>query len=443
VLNIEIERRYLFNSCNIEKLLKKNGINYVISSMEQFYLKATSNETLRYRKDEDKYIKNIKKGSGLAREEYEKEVSKKRYKKAKKANSGGIIKKERLKFFVNGYKFELDIFKGKLKGLSILEIEFNTLKEAQDYKTPTFLENKIIKEVTLEHIYSNGALSRSMQIPLRDDSHISLNEILNTHKVKKPKFDLYISEYESTKSVFKNYIKRLLSAFKLNYNDFLKNQNIEDLKLSIKAIKRLKSLIVGFKRYIKKDSYLEILFNINNFLLIFEEFDTLNITFKTLLKQKSTYFIEKQIDIFKQLIKIAQDLKIQKEKTASTFTIENIQKLETTLDKVEIKNKIKIPYTYARQIVLEKQLKRVIKRNKCNIEELFIEYKIYKSLATLFKVKIDKKSYKNIKNTYRLIKCQQTIKNNEFIKQNKKSNSYKIPYKKLQKNICNGTYIKN
>jgi len=312
VLNIEIERRYLFNSCNIEKLLKKNGINYVISSMEQFYLKATSNETLRYRKDEDKYIKNIKKGSGLAREEYEKEVSKKRYKKAKKANS-----------------------------VSILEIEFNTLKEAQDYKTPTFLENKIIKEVTLEHIYSNGALSRSMQIPLRDDSHISLNEILNTHKVKKPKFDLYISEYESTKSVFKNYIKRLLSAFKLNYNDFLKNQNIEDLKLSIKAIKRLKSLIVGFKRYIKKDSYLEILFNINNFLLIFEEFDTLNITFKTLLKQKSTYFIEKQIDIFKQLIKIAQDLKIQKEKTASTFTIENIQKLETTLDKVEIKNKIK------------------------------------------------------------------------------------------------------
>jgi len=438
VLNIEIERRYLFNSCNIEKLLKKNGINYVISSMEQFYLKATSSETLRYRKDEDKYIKNIKKGSGLAREEYEKEVSKKRYKKAKKVNSGGIIKKERLKFFVNGYKFELDIFKGKLKGLSILEIEFNTLKKAQDYKTPTFLENRVIKEVTQEHIYSNGALSRSMQIPLRDDSHISLNEILNTHKAKKPKLDLYISEYESTQSILKNYIKRLLVAFRLNYNKFFKNKNIEDLKLSIKAIRRLKSIVLGFKSYINNDSYLEILFNINNFLLVSEEFNTLNSTFKTLLKQKSTYSIEKQTAILKHLIKIAQNLKTQKENITSTFTTENMQMLENSLDKIELKNRIKIPYTYAKQVILEKQLKKVKKTNKYNTEELFTQYYTYKTLATLFKVKIDKKSYKNIKNAYKIIKYQQTIKNNDFITHNQKKYKYKIPFKNLQKNICNG-----
>ena len=449
--NLEIERRYLFNSCNVAKLLRYEGISYIISKMEQFYLKATSEETLRFRKENSTYIKNIKKGSGLVREEEESEVSKKEYKKAKALNLGGVIKKERIKFIIDGNRFELDIFKGKLEGMSILEIEFSSLKDAQKFKMPNLLAPYVIKEITNEPIYTNGALSKSMQIPLRDDSFISLKEALESNRVIEPKFDLYISSYEDTSLAFSNYLQRFFATFELNYSAFLDSLEIDYLNRAIESLKRVKSLVIGFRKYIKKDNYIEILFNINNFLLASNRVSKLENSFKELLKIKHTFKDSKQNDILKTLIKLAQDLKIEKDIMPTKYSEQFIIKLELSLSTLEFKKRAKIPFIYAKTLILKKELKslkRVYNSSKRDTE-VYSNIKHIKYLAKFFNTKVDIASFNDIKkrnrykqaiDTIQLVDIKTSLKSliistfNGEINNSKKKPSLKI-FKKI---ICGG-----
>lgn len=451
LLNLEIERRYLFNSCNIKKLLKEKGISYIIVEMEQFYLKATSEETLRFRKEDSHYIKNIKKGNGLVREEMENKISKEEYKEAKALNLGGVIKKERLKFRIDDNRFELDIFKGKLKGLSILEIEFKSLKDAQNFKMSNILSPFVIKEITNEAIYTNGAISKSMQIPLRDDSYISLKEVLETDKAREPEFDLYVSLYEDTSYAFYNYIQRFFKSFELNYSSFLEGLEIDDLKRAIKSLEYIKSLVIGFKGYIDKDSYIDILFNINNFLLASEKIINLDTSFRELLKIKETFSKEKQIGILKTLINLAQDLKIEKEYLTNSYSSKSILKLESGLANLKLKKSIKKPFVYTKQVILEEKLKDLKKLSKKakDIQEVYSTFKTIKHLAKFFNVKIKHSNYKSIKKAYKYrdiintveqIDTDKSIKKlivNNFDKMAKMLNK-NINFKAIKKVICNG-----
>ena len=449
--NLEIERRYLFNSCNVKKLLKRNGISYIISHMEQFYLKATSEETLRFRREDSSYIKNIKKGSGLVREEFESEVSKKEYKDAKALNLGGVIKKERIKFIIDGNRFELDIFKGKLEGMSILEIEFASLKEAQKFEMPKLISSFIIKEITDEPIYTNGALSKSMQIPLRDDSFISLKEVLESSKILKPKFDLYVADFEDSSLAFSNYLQRFFATFELNYSNFLESLEIEHLNRAIKAIESIKSLIIGFRNYINKDNYIEILFNINNFLLATNKITELETSFKELLKIKHTFKEKKQTDILKALIKLAQDLKIEKDNLPTLYSEKFISKLEFSLEQLQLKKSAKIPFVYAKSVILENEIKELSKLSKTskNIKEIYAKFKTIKHLAKLFNAKIKNSNYKAIKKQYRYKESIECIDRKKIDKPIKKSviKSFKnrlkdtkksINFKALKKAVCSG-----
>jgi len=445
---LEIERRYLFNSCNIDKLFKKEGISYIISNMEQFYLKATSEETLRFRKEDDKYIKNIKKGSGLVREEIEEDISKSSFLEAKSLNLGAIIKKERFKFIIDGNRFELDIFKDNFKGLAILEIEFKNLKEAQNFKMPTVLKSRIVKEITNESIYSNGALSRSNKIPLRSDSYISLKENLkNPNIVQKAKFNLYISEYEDTSMAFKNYIEYFLASFVANYTAYLKDKDLDSLLLAIKAAKRIKSLLSGFRRFIAGKYYINIFFNINNFLLSVQEVYNLSISFKTLLKNKNKIDANSQTDILKLLIKIAQELKVKKDNFESSFSLKDLEKLKNMFIYLHTQN-LNIPYVYAREIVLKKELKDIKKLHNQQISNIEIvqEYEKYKDLCKFFNVKNQKKSfsfakeYINNSTTYIIIQSidlSNTILKENLLKLFNQPKKLKNRVKNLKKAVCN------
>lgn len=439
LLNLEIERRYLFNSCKIKKLLKQKGISYIISEMEQFYLKATSEETLRFRKEDFTYIKNIKKGTGLVREEIENEISKEEYQEAKALNLGGIIKKERLKFIIDNNRFELDIFHDKLKGLSILEVEFISLKDAQNFKMPKVLTPFVIKEITNEPIYTNGALSKSMQIPLRDDSYISLKEVLESSKVIEPKFDLYVSLYEDASLAFNNYLQRFFASFELNYNAFLENLEIDSLKKAFKAIKAIKSLIVGFKDYIDKNDYVEILFNINKFLLESNKTIKFDISFKELLKIKYTFKEKEQKEILKILINLAQNLKIEKENLSNSYSNKSIRKLELSLEKLDLKSSAKIPFVYAKYVILEKELKELekISKKSKDIKLIYTKFKNIKYLAKFFNSKIKNSNFQTIKKEYRYKETIYIIERINIDKKLKKSiiKNFDKKLKKIKRDI--------
>ena len=383
--HLEIEKRYLCNAKDLIQYLQKNEISYIIQKLEQFYLIAKPGETLRYRKEDNKYLKNQKFGNGLIREEKEKEISKKEYLKAKAKNRGGVIKKDRVKFILNNNLYELDIFKGPLKGLAILEIEFKDIYSANDFDIPSSIKPFIIKDITNESIYSNGALSRSMKIPLRSDSKLSLAEVLKDNKrLLKPKLDLYISDYENAKDALTNSIKRLLLSFSANIDKFFLYNQIKYLKKANKALIKIKALIIGHKKYIKKCSYNKILFNINNIILLFENTLKLQTTLELLLNKKRKLPISKQITLLKEIISIAQQEKIARAKIEQNDIEELLSTLKDNIKRADFKN-IEKPFNYIKPKVIKKMKNRVFNSLKCNyIDTIFTSLNDYKIVKKYF-----------------------------------------------------------
>ena len=377
---LEIEKRYLLTSDNIEKILRNDFIEFIKEELEQFYLIATIEKTLRYRKEGELYIKNSKKGSGLVREEREEEVTKAEYKEAKNRRSGGIVKKSRYSFRINHNHFELDIFKGKLKGLRILEVEFNDIEEANSFKMPEILQPLIIKEITNESIYSNGALSKSMQIPLRADAKISYKQVINSKSKKLPLFDIYISKYENCKYALQYTLKRLLLSLEQQIIDFLESESITHLLLAYKALERYHTLLKAYKKYIKEQCYLEQLYSVDSLLLSLEKTVEIEKSFLKLLKCKKRYPLKEQSEILKTLIELAQLRKEGKEKLLKSDLLQRVKNLQKI--KLKTKKRVEKPFEYIAYKVKKRQ-KRAIKRairKREDTQLLYSKLKEYKLL---------------------------------------------------------------
>jgi CYTH domain-containing protein len=138
-----------------------------IKRISQTYLKPEAGEqAARVRKTEEGltgdtevvYHFNRKKpvDTGVHEEE-EHEISKAQYEKhLKNANPEKVaVEKTRFVFKYNDQVFELDVFKGPLKGLAIMEIELEDMDDTVEL--PPFL--KTIKEVTKDKRFTNFALA--------------------------------------------------------------------------------------------------------------------------------------------------------------------------------------------------------------------------------------------------------------------------------------------
>jgi CYTH domain-containing protein len=89
--------------------------------------------------------------------EKEHSISKSKYENyLKKSHPDKVeVKKTRFVFKYNDQEFELDVFKGPLKGLAILEIELSDIEDK--IELPPYL--KSVKEITKEKKYSNFELA--------------------------------------------------------------------------------------------------------------------------------------------------------------------------------------------------------------------------------------------------------------------------------------------
>jgi CYTH domain-containing protein len=166
---LEIERKFLvkFPTSWSELAELFDGI-IDVKRITQSYLKNEPGEqSARVRKtveglsgDTDTVFHfNQKKPTGQTgvHEEKEYEISEKEYEKHLKKSSPDkcAVEKTRFVFKYHDQTFELDLFKGHLKGLAILEIE---LKDPEDtVELPPFL--KIVKEVTKDKRFTNFSLA--------------------------------------------------------------------------------------------------------------------------------------------------------------------------------------------------------------------------------------------------------------------------------------------
>lgn len=166
---LEIERKFLIKFPNSWSDLAELFDSIVdVKRISQTYLTPEKDEpAARIRKTveglgghtDTVYHFNKKKPTGDTgvHEETEHEISDKQYQKSlKKANPDKCaVEKTRFVFKWHDQVFELDLFKGHLKGLAILEIE---LKDKDDtVELPPFLN--VLKEVTKDKRFTNFSLA--------------------------------------------------------------------------------------------------------------------------------------------------------------------------------------------------------------------------------------------------------------------------------------------
>ncbi len=144
---MEIEKKY-----TIKELPDLKG--YDSHRIEQAYINRKP--TLRIRRQDDEYYFTYKGDGLMARDEYNLPLNEEAYYHLKDKADGKIIVKTRYLIPYEGYTIELDVFEGDLAPLIIAEVEFTTIKEAEDFVPPEWFD----KDVTQDPEYQNSNLSR-------------------------------------------------------------------------------------------------------------------------------------------------------------------------------------------------------------------------------------------------------------------------------------------
>jgi adenylate cyclase len=147
--NIEIERKFLV------KEIPDNLDTYERIDMTQGYLNTSP--VVRVRKENDDYVLTYK-GSGLlSHSEYNLPLNKESFDHLLKKCDGIIISKSRYKIpLKNNLTAELDIFKGDLESLKLVEVEFDSVEEANNFIPPEWFG----EDVTTDNRYHNSYIAK-------------------------------------------------------------------------------------------------------------------------------------------------------------------------------------------------------------------------------------------------------------------------------------------
>lgn len=102
-------------------------------------------------------LKTPKDSIGLSRSELEFPITKNSYQDLVQKQVGQTIYKTRYQFKQDDYDCSVDIYSGDLKGLAVVEVEFNNIEEANLFQPPSWFG----KEVTSDLRYKNAGLAKN------------------------------------------------------------------------------------------------------------------------------------------------------------------------------------------------------------------------------------------------------------------------------------------
>ena len=146
---IEVERKWLVEAP--PKLSRRKGVGIV-----QGYIAVSAEGTeVRLRRIGKKFFQTVKSGAGLARGEIEVELSRKQFTSLWRATLGRRLEKVRYTLSYGRQKIEVDVYKKRLAGLVVAEVEFNSRKESAAFSPPDWFG----KEVTEDEDYKNVNLA--------------------------------------------------------------------------------------------------------------------------------------------------------------------------------------------------------------------------------------------------------------------------------------------
>lgn len=144
----EIERKFLVDEVPEDLDIDSR------EEIAQGYL-ATGDHQVRLRRQGDRPLLTAKRGHGLVRDEVEVPLEEESFEKLWPLTEGRRLKKERLTATVDGRTVTVDVYRGPLAGLIVVEAEFEDLDAARAFSPPQWF----VRELTDDASYSNQRLA--------------------------------------------------------------------------------------------------------------------------------------------------------------------------------------------------------------------------------------------------------------------------------------------
>lgn len=131
-------------------------------AIRQGYLSlGADGEEVRLRDRAGRASLTVKRGLGMVRAEHEIEISPSQFEALWSATEGRRLKKQRHQLGLNGRMAEVDVYEGRLNGLVVVEVEFDSVAEAEAFAPPQWFG----AEVTDDTRYKNRQLALRADVP--------------------------------------------------------------------------------------------------------------------------------------------------------------------------------------------------------------------------------------------------------------------------------------
>lgn len=161
-MGLEIEHKYVIKKVDLETLKKSYSVKVI--KVNQIYLKATEGERRVRREEIDGkivYVYTEKKGSGLVREETEKEITEKEFLEYLLDRDYDLNEISKVRYVIpyEGHNLEIDNY-NVLEDYAILEVEVSSEKDI--FKI--IPQIKLVLEVTDDKRFKNKNLAKDIGV---------------------------------------------------------------------------------------------------------------------------------------------------------------------------------------------------------------------------------------------------------------------------------------
>ena len=144
----EIERKFCVRK--MPNLAACTGVE-----IAQGYL-AVGGTEVRVRRKGDQFYQTVKMGTGVKRTEVEMALSRAQFDLLWPLTAGRRVKKVRYELTEGKWTIELDVYRGRLKGLVVAEVEFESVAESARFVPPPWFG----RDVTDDDRYKNANLAQ-------------------------------------------------------------------------------------------------------------------------------------------------------------------------------------------------------------------------------------------------------------------------------------------
>lgn len=151
----EIERKFL-----VKELPKNIGCFHSEKIRQGYVVLNQDGSEERVREKGKKFYRTWKSEGSISRDERESEINQKEFKLGWTKSQGKTIEKTRYYIPYGKFTIEIDIYSGKLKGLVVAEIEFESEQESNSF-TPT---DWLGEEITNREEFKNKNLAKLSNI---------------------------------------------------------------------------------------------------------------------------------------------------------------------------------------------------------------------------------------------------------------------------------------